>query len=35
MPKLMHEIDVTNPKTKVTSKITLSGLSDFFGCPIT
>ena len=31
MPKLMHEIDVTNPKTKVTSKITLSGLSDFFG----
>ena len=31
MPKLMHEIDVVNPKTKVTSKITLSGLSDFFG----
>ena len=31
MPKLMHEIDITNPKTKVKSKITLSGLSDFFG----
>ena len=31
MPKLMHEIEVENPKTKVKSKITLSGLSDFFG----
>ena len=31
MPKLTHEVDVVNPKTKVTSKITLSGLSDFFG----
>lgn len=31
MPKLMHEIEVENPKTKVISKITLSGLSDFFG----
>ena len=31
MPRLMHEIEVENPKTKVKSKITLSGLSDFFG----
>ena len=31
MPKLMHEIEVENPKTKVKSKIILSGLSDFFG----
>ena len=31
MPKLMHEIEVENPKTKVKSKIMLSGLSDFFG----
>ena len=31
MPKLMHELEVENPKTKVKSKITLSGLSDFFG----
>ena len=31
MPKLMHEIEVENPKTKVKSKITLSGLFDFFG----
>ena len=30
MPKLMHEIEVEKPKTKVKSKITLSGLSDFF-----
>jgi len=31
MPKLTHEIEVTNPKTKVVSKIMLQGLSDFFG----
>ena len=31
MPKLMHELEVTNPKTNVKSKITLQGLSDFFG----
>ena len=31
MPKLRHEVEVTNPKTKVKSKITLSGLTDFFG----
>ena len=29
-PKLKHEITVKNPKTKVESKITLSGLNDFF-----
>jgi len=31
MPKLMHEMEVTNPKTNVKSKVTLQGLSDFFG----
>ena len=31
MPKLMHEIEVENPKTKVKSKVTLQGLTDFFG----
>jgi hypothetical protein len=31
MPKLKHEITITNPKTKKESKITLSGLNDFFG----
>ena len=30
MPKLKHEITVKYPKTKVESKITLSGLNDFF-----
>jgi len=30
MPKLKHEITVLNPKTKVESKVILSGLSDFF-----
>ena len=30
MPKLKHEIKVKNPKTKVESKVVLSGLSDFF-----
>ena len=33
MPKLKHEITVKNPKTKVESKITLSGLNDFFAYP--
>ena len=28
MPKLRHEIEVENPKTKVKSKITLQGLTD-------
>ena len=31
MPKLMHEMDITNPSTNVKSKVTLQGLSDFFG----
>ena len=31
MPKLKHEIEVTNPNTKVTSKIVLTGIADFFG----
>jgi len=30
MPKLKHDITITNPKTKKESKITLSGLNDFF-----
>jgi len=30
MPKLKHEVKVKNPKTKKESKITLSGLNDFF-----
>ena len=31
MPKLKHEIKLKNPKTKKESKITLTGLNDFFG----
>jgi|TARA_R110000803_G_scaffold43645_1_gene92926 hypothetical protein len=31
MPKLIHEIEVENPKTKVKSNVTLQGLTDFFG----
>ena len=30
MPKLKHEITVKNPKTEVESKVTLTGLNDFF-----
>ena len=30
MPKLKHEIMIKNPKTKKESKITLTGLNDFF-----
>ena len=30
MPKLRHEIMVTNPKTKKESKVTLEGLDAFF-----
>ena len=30
MPKLKHDIKVKNPKTKKESKVTLSGLNDFF-----
>ena len=29
MPKLRHKVEITNPKTKVKSTITLEGLSDF------
>jgi len=31
MPKLYHELTITNPNTKVKSKIVLEGLSSFFG----
>jgi hypothetical protein len=31
MPKLKHEISVTNPNTGIENKIILSGISDFFG----
>jgi len=30
MPKLQHTILVTNPKTKVESEVTLTGINDFF-----
>jgi hypothetical protein len=30
MPKLMHEVEVTNPNTNVTSTVTLEGLASFF-----
>jgi hypothetical protein len=30
MPKLKHMIKIENPKTKVVSEVTLSGLNDFF-----
>ena len=30
MPKLSHEINVLNPKTKVKSTVVLEGLSSFF-----
>ena len=33
MPKLKQEVELENPKTKIKSKITLSGLSDFFVLP--
>ena len=33
MPKLKHEITVKTPKTKKESKVTLTGLNDFFGQP--
>jgi len=37
IPKLTHELEIENPKTKVKSKVTLSGVQDFFGSasPIT
>jgi secreted Zn-dependent insulinase-like peptidase len=30
MPKLSHEIEITNPKTEIKSTVTLEGLSSFF-----
>ena len=30
MPKLSHKIQITNPKTKVESEVTLEGLASFF-----
>ena len=30
MPTLKHEVEITNPTTKVKSKVTLSGMNDFF-----
>ena len=30
MPTVKHEIEVTNPKTKVTSTLTLQGMNAFF-----
>jgi hypothetical protein len=30
MPKLKHEVKVKNPKTKKETKVTLTGLNDFF-----
>ena len=31
MPKLSHEVKITNPNTKVKSTVVLEGLSSFFG----
>ena len=31
MPKLSHTLEITNPKTKVTSEVVLEGLASFFG----
>ena len=31
MPKLSHEVVITNPKTKVESTVVIEGLSSFFG----
>ena len=30
MPKLSHEVEVVNPKTKKKGKVVLEGLSSFF-----
>ena len=30
MPKLSHTLEITNPKTKVTSEVVLEGLASFF-----
>ena len=31
MPKLSHQVEITNPNTKVKSTVVLEGLSSFFG----
>ena len=33
MPRLLHELEIENPKTKVKSKVVLSGLQSFFVSP--
>jgi len=33
MPRLKHDVEVTNPKTQVKSMVTLQGLVDFFESP--
>ena len=33
MPRLAHTVEIENPKTKVKSKVVLSGLNDFFVSP--
>jgi len=33
MPQLKHEVELVNPKTKVTSKLVLKGAQDFFVLP--
>ena len=33
MPRLQHEVEVENPKTKVKSKVKLQGLQSFFVSP--
>ena len=33
MPRLKHDVEVTNPKTQVKSTVTLQGLVDFFESP--
>ena len=30
MPQVKHEVEVTNPKTGVTSKVMLEGMNSFF-----
>ena len=31
VPRLKHEVNVTNPKTGVENKIVIEGLQNFFG----
>ena len=31
MPKLSHEVKITNPNTKVESSVVIEGLASFFG----